>query len=372
MITYLLPTRDRHQTLARTLEAIGSLNAADHEMIGGGEVIVVDNASTPPVLAPEVLRNGLPVRVIRLVENIGAAARNIGAQEARGEWIVMLDDDSHPMDCGHISVLMKSPPDVAAIGAEIFLQGGTREAGGLPEIIIGCGAAIRRDMFLAVGGYDPSFDYYVEEYDLCAKFLIRGWRVVHDRRFRVLHEKITTHRDMNRILHRLVRNNGWVTQRYSPSELRQAELENIICRYASIALKEHASRGFAAGMAELMQSLEIQPSRTMSQELFDRFTGLAHVRTMVANEPLFHSSNSIAIVNEGKNVDVIRKALEDVGATLVQDERDADVLMIGTLSPGPMLDAWEQRVADPRTAGRPVLCGWHLQGSQESAGVLAA
>ena len=362
MITYLLPTRDRHETLRRTLEALGSLSAEAHESIGGAEVIVVDNASTPPVTFSNRLSNGLPLRIIRLETNHGAAARNIGAQASPGEWIIMLDDDSHPTNENHLGALMEAPRDVAAIGAEIFLPDGRREAGGLPEVIIGCGAAIRRERFLDVGGYDPTFDYYAEEYDLCAKFLLKGWRVVHDRRFRVLHEKIATHRDMNRILHRLVRNNGWVTRRYSPPDVQQVELENIISRYAGIAVKEHAACGFAQGVADLLQTLPIQPSRTMSTELFDRFTGLAHVRAMFVDEPRLRAPNTVAIVDEGKNANIIRQALCDFGAQLIDDEREADVLVIGTLSLGPMIDAWERRTNHPATAGRLVLCPWTLQG----------
>lgn len=372
MITYLLPTRDRHESLRRTLEALGSLSAEAHESIGGAEVIVVDNASTPPVTFSNRLRNGLPLRIIRLDTNEGAAARNIGAQQALGEWIVMLDDDSYPSNENHIHVLIEAPSDVAAIGAEIFLLDGRREAGGLPEVIIGCGAAIRRERFLEVGGYDPAFDYYVEEYDLCAKFLLRGWRIIHDRRFRVLHEKVTTHRDMNRILHRLVRNNCWVTQRYAPPDVRQAELRGIINRYAGIAVKEHAACGFANGVAELLQTLQRQPTRTMNAELFDRFTGLAHVRATIVDEPRLRAPNTVAIVDEGKNANIIRQALCDFGAQLIDDECEADVLVIGILSPGPMLDSWERRTADPATAGRPVIRTWELRGQAAVRRLLVA
>src|SRR5437870_2612002 len=98
MITYLLPTRDRPEALLRTFNALGSLSDATHESIGGAEAIIIDNASDPPVTTPGVLPNGLPLRVIRREHNEGAAARNIGAHAARGEWIIMLDDDSYPLD----------------------------------------------------------------------------------------------------------------------------------------------------------------------------------------------------------------------------------------------------------------------------------
>ncbi len=52
MISYLLPTRNRPSTLRATLAAIGGLPDEAHESVGGAEVIVVDNASQPPVALP--------------------------------------------------------------------------------------------------------------------------------------------------------------------------------------------------------------------------------------------------------------------------------------------------------------------------------
>ncbi len=53
------------------------------------EVIVVDNGGTVAE------REG--VRVIRAGGNIGVGGRNIGAREATGELLLMLDDDSYPL-----------------------------------------------------------------------------------------------------------------------------------------------------------------------------------------------------------------------------------------------------------------------------------
>jgi GT2 family glycosyltransferase len=374
-ITYLIPTHNRHEQLRTTLEAIGRLGFdRPRDLLsdwGGAAVIVVDNASSPPVNIPAQLENGLVVRTIRLNANCGTAARNVGVQHAcQGDkcaqryatdgcerWIIMLDDDSYPLDCGHLEALREAPDDVAGIGADIFVAGGKREAGGLPEVFVGCGAAIRCKAFLPAGGYDPTFDYYAEEYDHCAKLLLNGWRIVHDRRFRVRHEKGSVGRDMNRILHRLVRNNCWVAQRYAPEPQRMTHIQQTITRYADIAVKENAVRGFANGMSDLIDSIGQQPRREMSQDLFDRFTGLAAVRETVQQHRELLQSGPVAIVDEGKNSWVVRQVLTEIGAYLVNDERDAAVLMIGTLSPGPMRDAYERRAAIQ--SGAEVLLPWN-------------
>ncbi|TVQ31581.1 MAG: glycosyltransferase [Phycisphaeraceae bacterium] len=356
MISYILPTRNRPECLEATLRGLGALDPGAHDAVGGAEVIVVDNASTAPPRCPSSLDNGIEMRIIRRSRNEGAAARNVGAEAARGEWIVMLDDDSHPLDAGHVRAIVEAPEDVAAIGAEITLADGRREAGGLPEVFIGCGVAIRREAYLACAGYDPGFHFYVEEYDLAAKLILRGWRIAHDRRFRVIHEKTASGRDMNMILRRLVRNNGWVMQRYAPGSERRRLLRETLTRYRSIAAKERARRGYSIGAIELAMSLRRQARTPMSRSQFDRFTGLEAARRGLAESAALAAASTAAIVDPGKNEWAVRAALHELNVRIVGDEREADALVIGTLSPGPMMDAWERRL----TLGQPVVRPWSL------------
>ena len=62
-------------------------------MVGGAEVIVVDNASQPAVELPPELDNGMPLRCVRLDENSGAAARNADppdADESTTDWVDLM------------------------------------------------------------------------------------------------------------------------------------------------------------------------------------------------------------------------------------------------------------------------------------------
>jgi GT2 family glycosyltransferase len=358
VISYLLPTRNRPEALASTLEALSDLSTHAHERVGGAEVIVVDNESTPPVTAPPELANGMPVTVVRQDINAGAAGRNAGAALARGEWLIMLDDDSYPLDVNHLWVVTEAPEEVAAIGADIHLPRGGREAGGLPEVFVGCGAAIRREAFMEAEGYDPAFGFYAEEYDFCAKLLLGGWRVVHDLRFRVLHRKVDEGRDMNRILRHLVRNNGWVMHRYAPRERLAGALNMVMTRYGRIARREGAMAGFERGRLELEATIDQQPRQLMKPELFDCFTGLVHVRGTLARAAALAGGAHAAVVDEGKHAWVVHHALYELGIGVVS-ERKADALVIGTLSLGPMLDAWERRRGG---GGPPVIMPWMPQG----------
>ncbi|MEC9372709.1 MAG: glycosyltransferase [Planctomycetota bacterium] len=354
MFSFIIPTHNRPDELARTLHSLRTLFAAAESPAIRAEVIIVDNASIPPAAAPLELAPGVPVRVIHRDENEGAAARNVGADAARGDWLIMLDDDSAPLNRGFAHAIRDASADTVAVAAEITLESGGREAGGLPEVFIGCGVAIRRNAFLAAGGYDPSFHYYAEEYDLAARLIQRGGRITMDRRFRVLHRKVQAGRDMNLIIGRLVRNNAWIIQRYAPRSERRARLRENFLRYLCIARKERAIRGWTAGAAEAIINLRRQPRRTMTTEHFDRFTGLAAARAGLAVAEELDGARTVAIVDRGKNDWCIERALAEAGRTIVEDESRADALIIGTLSPGPMLDAFERR----RALGQCVVAPW--------------
>jgi len=352
MITYVIPTRNRPDVLRQTLRGIEALG--DHARAGGAEIIVVDNASEPAAKVPKMLANGVTVDLVRRTHNEGAAARNVAALHADpgSDWLVMLDDDSHPLDLNFVESLRLQPGDVGAVSADIFLGASAqeitgREQGGLPEVFIGCGVAIRRSLFVALGGYDHQFNYYAEEYDLAARILLAGYRVVFDRAFRVLHRKVTAGRDLNTILGRLVRNNGWVMQRYAPETVRREQLRMMRQRYRRIAEKESAVTGFAAGLRELRSTLAEQERTPMSTDLWRRFTGLAAAREALAWNLSLRGVRTAALISEGKNSTEIREAMRELGIVEVPADR-AEAIVIGTLSPGPMLDAREASVGDSR------------------------
>ena len=392
MISFVLPTRDRPGALARTLRSLGGLDPERYACLGGGEVIVVDNGGDANV--PYRLSNGFGVRLIRERENVGTAARNTGARSAVGAWLVMLDDDSEPVEAegggagpeqhGLVDVVMDAPADVAAIGAEIFLPSSLhgdgplagrprREAGGRPEVFVGCGALIRRDVFLEVGGYDAGFGYYAEEYDLCARLLLGGWRVTHDRRFRVAHHKVEHGRDMDRIVRMLVRNGGWVAARYTPESRREEAVRGVMDRCAFIAEKEGALAGYERGVRELEASLDAQVRTPMTVAQHDRFTGLAAARRAVAlHRERGTLGDTARLVDAGKHAWCVRTALQEAGVAVIDDgdarvggNAGADVPgVVGTLSPGPMWDALDIGAA----SGETVLAPWISDGSEAECG----
>jgi GT2 family glycosyltransferase len=350
MISYVVPTRDRPDDLARTLAALGRIPEHEPGAVEPAEVIVVDNASRHVPVLPRTLENGAPVRPVFLDENLGAAARNRGVRHAHRaiRWVVMLDDDSNPADGAFVHALHEAPPDTAVITADIRLpMQGRREDGGLPEVLIGCGAAIRRDVFDRLGGYDPAFEYYAEEYDLAARVLAAGHRIAFEPRFRVDHYKVAGGRDMNRIVARLLRNGCWVMQRYAPESERRSQLRAVRSRCRLIAELENAGEGYRAGLAELRRTIHAQPRRPHDRHTFDRFTGLWHARDALRRAFDAQPFGTAAVVARGKNAWAVDRALEELGVRCA-DEAHADALVIGTMSPGPMLDALERHTGAGR------------------------
>lgn len=361
MLAFIMPTRDRQGDLTETLDAIGRLRLLADE----AEVVVADNASRTPPVVPARLANGVPVTLLRRGSNEGAAARTAGALEvdASRKWLVMLDDDSAPVETGGrsiIDLLESQPPDVGAVMADIHLpRMGRRESGGLPEVPVGCGVAYRRDAYLHAGGYDPLFNYYAEEYDLSAKLLLAGWRVVFEPGWRVDHRKVDTGRDMNVILERLVRNNGWVMARYAPASVRGEMLAEVIERYGRIAENEHAAEGYRRGLVQLQRTLDDQPREAMDEATWDRFTGLAAAREAIGAAMSGAPFSSASIVMPGKNEWAVRRALGEHGVDVREGVAGpGEVLVVGTMSPGPMLDAAETLESLGRRVVLPWLSAW--------------
>ncbi len=97
----------------------------------------------------------------------------------------------------------------------------------------------------------------------------------------------------------------------------------------------------------------------MSAEIFDRFTGLAHARDAFTRSRHLHHGARVAIVNPGKNLWCVERALTEQGARIVPEET-ADALVVGSMSPGPILDCLREHESD----GRPVIAPWRWDGAE--------
>ncbi|MCB1182012.1 glycosyltransferase [bacterium] len=207
-LSVVIPTMNKVGLLERTLAA---LRRQDAEVPGGWEVVVVDDGSTDGTarfLAGQE-NWGIPaLQVVSPPRNVGRArARNLGARSARGRWILFLDDDivAPPgLVAAHLAVLrtgerigtighVHTAPEV--VDGPHFHYLDTRgvaklAAGEAPaRYFVTQNAAVPRDAFLDVGGFDEEFSAYgFEDMEVAFRLEDRGGV-----RFRVLARPVPVH-----------------------------------------------------------------------------------------------------------------------------------------------------------------------------------
>jgi GT2 family glycosyltransferase len=207
---------------------------------GGFEVLLVDNASSDGS-AELALARFPDLRVLRLARNFGfAGANNAGIRQARGRFVVLLNNDTRvrPGMLAALRAAALSDERAAAVTAKLvyadrpnviqnaglllLTDGGGADRGvgeedagqyALREEVFGfCGAAalLKREALADVGGFDDRFFIYYEDLDLSWRFRLRGWRIVFEPAAVVEHahaatsgewsEFFTFHVDRNRVL----------------------------------------------------------------------------------------------------------------------------------------------------------------------------
>ena len=179
LVSVVIPTMNKVDLLARTLAA---LKVQDIGRPGEWEVVVVNDGSTDATaefLADQRDWSGPRLRVVRPERNVGRArARNLGARAAAGRYLLFLDDDivapaglvkahldeleAHP-DCGTIGYAVTEPALVDGAHLRYMDSRGAARlpAGPAPgRYFVTQNAAVPRDVFLAVGGFDENFAAY--------------------------------------------------------------------------------------------------------------------------------------------------------------------------------------------------------------------
>ena len=238
------------------------------------EMIVVNNGHEPVELPPTLA--GTPCSVISLKKNIGAAARNIGLEAASGRFILVLDDDSY-IDPGLVEAMLDTFRQDPKIGAVAFriLNGNREEACLLPTVFHGCACGFRRSALEEVGAYPDGYLYYGEEYDLAFRLHQAGHRIVfcnHSKSVR--HVRDGGGRSHDRILRMLVRNNTYLWFAFLPWRHIVSACADTIHRYARVARKEDAEKGFRRGLFDIPRSAirGLLRRRAMSLDIFRRIS----------------------------------------------------------------------------------------------------
>lgn len=215
------------------------------------EVIVVDNGSTDGTI--ELIKDKFPeVRLIQMYKNFGIEAYNIGFANAKGKYIVIIDDDSFPAKHSITRMVQRFEQD-ESLGAIAF---DVRNFYHYDEISIlaeeqplerysspskyymsfnGAGVGVRASLFRRIGYYPEEFFLYNNEMDSAFRILNEGYRIEFHADIIAYHKYSPINRDSWRAPYYYVRNAFWLIWKNYPLDMviKYTTLMVYKCLYAS-------------------------------------------------------------------------------------------------------------------------------------------
>lgn len=217
-LSVVIPTKDRAEALARTLDAL------EKQRAGGGmlEVVVIDNGSsddTVQQVRQRVAGATIPIRLLEEPNGGPAAARNAGVAAAGGDIVLFLGDDTEPdgpeLLRAHLDLHRARPEDCYGVLGRItwsprneitpfmrWLENGGPQfhycdisAGAVDaaSYFYSSHVSIKRSLFDRVGGFNVRFPTAaVEDTELGVRLSEAGLQLDYHPELLVLHDHPTT------------------------------------------------------------------------------------------------------------------------------------------------------------------------------------
>jgi N-acetylglucosaminyl-diphospho-decaprenol L-rhamnosyltransferase len=236
-VSVVVITHNRRDELHRTLERLAALPEQPH-------VVVVDNASGDGTA--DMVRSRHPdVTLLTPGQNMGAVGRNLGVQHVDSPYVAFCDDDTwyDPGALRKAADLLDAHPTLAVLTASIMVEPDGRlddicvemagspldQPPGLPghpllSFLAGV-SIVRREAFLAAGGFSERLWLGGEEELLASDIVRAGWHMSYVPEI-VAHHRASQVRDSHLRRRHGIRNTLWFTwlRRPLPSAVRRTAL----------------------------------------------------------------------------------------------------------------------------------------------------
>ncbi|HEX6734543.1 MAG TPA: glycosyltransferase [Azonexus sp.] len=282
-IAVVVLTHNRRAELLRTL---GHLYAAGE----AAAVCVVDNGSSDGS-SDAVARRFPAARLIRLAGNHGAAGRNHGVRAVDTPYVAFCDDDTWwaPGALARAAELLDRQPRLAAVTARVLVGREEREdptstlmaASPLPNGLLQAGTtavagllagacAVRREAFLAAGGYEPRLFLGGEEQLLSLDLMAAGWHLAYAPQL-VVHHHPSSRRDVGKRHRLLLRNALWCAWLRRPLASALRETLRRLRAAAHDPGLAHALGGALRGLPWVLRQRRVIPAHLEAQlQLLER------------------------------------------------------------------------------------------------------
>ncbi|MDH3312850.1 MAG: glycosyltransferase family 2 protein [Nitrosopumilus sp.] len=223
-VSIIIPTKDNIRVLKRCIKSL-----KEKTNYKNWELIIIDNNSKNKETLDYL--NNLPYEVLEFNENFNfSKMNNLAVQKTNGDFLLFMNDDVAAIDPTwlHELVSIGIQSNIGVVGPKLLFSDNTiQHAGmvflptgagfhpfqrissngksyhGLSNLLRDCSAVtgacllIKKNIFDEVSGYDPDFDLYYGDSDLCLKVREKGYDVVYTPYTKLLHDGSTKTKEIS-------------------------------------------------------------------------------------------------------------------------------------------------------------------------------
>ena len=256
------------------------------------EIIVVDNFSDMPVadVVNDLVVGDFPrVKVLRMNDNLGVSARNIGVSKAQGEYVLTVDDDVFGLTDSIVTKTIdyfESFSNVSAINFKVVDDFTGEQTNWIHhrdlsiwsdlkfdtyEISEGA-VAFRRDCFLMAGGYPERFFISHEGPDLALRIMSLNRSVIYVPDIVVRHSHSSTARVSWRRYYYDTRNTIWLAIRNYPARIFIRKVPVALIALLAYSIRDGYFRYWVKGLFDgvkvffnVLSERKVMSSETVSK-----------------------------------------------------------------------------------------------------------